>query len=269
MAQFGCELAKEKAAHPVRGERQETLSMLAAFRATVDTGRNSPRHVADASDKFLLAIGTYKDSASGRPCRNFAGGVIVFVAPHSSDLWTLGNQIVDARDNLATCTNRATGVAVAYRFNNTVDGSRELLPAVGANEQHFFVTVCRYLAGSISILAAPHIGDFRALSFQIVDTGNHLAVRARRATGVAAIHRMDDIANGSLKLLTAIRANKQCLFVAACSDFAGSEGVLSAPHGCNFRALSSHIIDAGDSFLGIDSVGVHSKLSFSSYFRGL
>lgn len=100
-----------------------TEDMLAAFRATVDTGRNSPRHVADASDKFLLAIGTYKDSASGRPCRNFAGGVIVFVAPHSSDLWTLGNQIVDARDNLATCTNRATGVAVAYRFNNTVDGS--------------------------------------------------------------------------------------------------------------------------------------------------
>ena len=185
-----------------------TEDMLAAFRATVDTGRNSPRHVADASDKFLLAIGTYKDSASGRPCRNFAGGVIVFVAPHSSDLWTLGNQIVDARDNLATCTNRATGVAVAYRFNNTVDGSRELLPAVGANEQHFFVTVCRYLAGSVSILAAPHIGDFRALSFQIVDTGNHLAVRARRATGVAAIHRMDDIVNRSLKLLLAVRADE-------------------------------------------------------------
>lgn len=116
-----------------------TEDMFAAFRATVDTGRNSPRHVADASDKFLLAIGTYKDSASGRPCRNFAGGVIVFVAPHSSDLWTLGNQIVDARDNLATCTNRATGVAVAYRFNNTVDGSRELLPAVGANEEHFLL----------------------------------------------------------------------------------------------------------------------------------
>lgn len=93
--------------------------------------------------------------------------------------------------------------------------------------------------------------------------------------------RVDDIANGRLKLLSAIRTYKDGLFVAACRCFAGREGVLVTPHGSSHRAFGSHVIDAGDNFLGIGSVGVdvgvdvgvhsgfHNKLSFSSYFRGL
>ena len=68
--------------------------------------------------------------------------------------------------------------------------------------------------------------------------------------------RVDNIANGRLKLLSAIRAYKDGLFVAACSYFAGRASVLVTPHGSSHRAFGSQIVDAGDNFLGIGSVGV-------------
>jgi len=81
--------------------------------------------------------------------------------------------------------------------------------------------------------------------------------------------RVDDIANGRLKLLSAIRTYKDGLFVAACRCFAGRASILVTPHGSSHRAFGSQIVDAGNDILGIDSVGIHGKLSFSSYFRGL
>lgn len=57
--------------------------------------------------------------------------------------------------------------------------------------------------------------------------------------------------------------------VAAYRYFAGGVCVLGTPHSGNLWTFGSQIVDAGNDILGIDGVGIHSKLSFSSYFRGL
>ena len=101
-----------------------------AIGAASNTGRNSPRHVVDACHKLLFAIGAHKNGASGRTGRNFAGGVIVLAAPHSSSFWIHGRQIVDAGNSLATCTNRATGIVMQQRIDDVANGSLKLLFAV-------------------------------------------------------------------------------------------------------------------------------------------
>lgn len=110
-----------------------------AIGAASNTGRNSPRHVVDACHKLLFAIGAHKNGASGRTGRNFAGGVIVLAAPHSSSFWIHGRQIVDAGNSLATCTNRATGIVMQQRIDDVANGSLKLLFAVDG-----VVTVHKY-----------------------------------------------------------------------------------------------------------------------------
>ena len=159
------------------------------------TGCNSPRHGANACHELFLTIRAYEDSASFRTSGNFAGSIIVLVAPHGRDLGILGSQIVDAGNNLTTCANRATGMVVHQGFNDIANRSLKFLLAVGAYEPRFLVAAYRYFAGGVCVLETPHSG--------------------------------------------------------------------------NLRTLGSQIVDAGNDILGIDGVGIHSKLSFSSYFRGL
>ena len=159
------------------------------------TGCNSPRHGANACHKLFLTIRAYEDSSSFRTSRNFAGSVIVLVALQRNNFRTLGSQIIDSGNNLATCTNRATGMVVHQGFNDIANRSLKFLLAVGAYEPRFLVAAYRYFAGGVCVLGTPHSG--------------------------------------------------------------------------NLWTFGSQIVDAGNDILGIDGVGIHSKLSFSSYFRGL
>ena len=159
------------------------------------TGCNSPRHGANACHELFFAIRAYEDSSSFRTSGNFAGSVIVLVAPHRNNLRTLGSQIIDSGNNLATCANRATCAAILYGMNYIADRSFKLLLTIWAYESRFFVIACRCFARGVCVLGTPHSG--------------------------------------------------------------------------NLRTLGSQIVDAGNDILGIDSVGIHGKLSFSSYFRGL
>jgi len=135
-----------------------------AIGAASNTGRNSPRHVVDACHKLLFAIGAHKNGASGRTSRNFAGGVIVLAAPHSSSFWIHGRQIVDAGNSLATRTNRATGIVMQQRIDDVANGSLKLLFAVGTDKPCHFVVACRYLIWRASVFAAPHVGCLVAKS---------------------------------------------------------------------------------------------------------
>ena len=91
------------------------------------TGCNSPRHGANACHKLFLTIRAYEDSSSFRTSRNFAGSVIVLVAPQRNNFRTLGSQIIDSGNNLATCANRATCMVVHQGFNDIANRSLKIL----------------------------------------------------------------------------------------------------------------------------------------------
>ena len=67
--------------------------------------------------------------------------------------------------------------------------------------------------------------------------------------------------NTGFKLLLTIWAYEPRFLVAAYRYFAGGVCVLGTPHSGNLRTLGSQIVDAGNDILGIDGVGIHSKLS--------
>ena len=111
------------------------------------TGCNSPRHGANACHELFLTIRAYEDSSSFRTSRNFAGSVIVLVAPHRNNLRTLGSQIIDSGNNLATCANRATGITTLQGPCNMENTGFKLLLTIGAYEPRFLVAAYRYFAG--------------------------------------------------------------------------------------------------------------------------
>ena len=160
-------------------------------------------------------------------------------------------------------------MVVHQGFNDIANRSLKFLLAVGAYEPYLLVVTCRYFTGREIVLIAPHGSGHRALGSQIIDTRNNLATCANRATCAAILYGMNYIADRSFKLLLTIGAYEPRFLVAAYRYFAGGVCVLETPHSGNLRTLGSQIVDAGNDILRIDGVGIHSKLSFSSYFRGL
>ena len=122
------------------------------------TGCNSPRHGANACHKLFLTIRAYENSSSFRTSRNFAGSVIVLVAPQRNNFRTLGSQIIDSGNNLATCANRATGMVVRQGFNDIANRSLKFLLAIWAYEPRFLVAAYRYFAG-VYVFLALHIAE--------------------------------------------------------------------------------------------------------------
>jgi hypothetical protein len=225
--------------------------------------------IANRSLKFLLAVGAYEPYLLVVACRYFTGRAIVLVTPHGSGHRALGSQIIDTRNNLATCANRATGTAILYGMNYIADRSFKLLLTIGAYEPRFLVAACRYFAGGVCVLCTPHSENLRTLGSQIIDAGDNLKTCANRATGITTHQGPCDMENTGFKLLLTIGAYEPRFLVAAYRYFARGVCVLETPHSGNLRTLGSQIVDAGNDILGIDGVGIHSKLSFSSYFRGL
>lgn len=225
--------------------------------------------IANGSLKLLLAIGAYKPCLLVVTCRYFTGRASVFVAPHGSGHRTLGSQIIDAGYDFATCANRATGAAILYGMSHIANGSFKLLFAVRTYKDDLFVVACGYFAGSACVLAAPHSGSLRAHGSQIIETGDDLDTCANRATGITTHQGPCDMENAGFKLLLTIGAHEPRFLVAAYRYFAGGVCVLGTPHGGNLRTLGSQIVDAGNDILGMDGAGIHDRLSFSSYFRGL
>jgi hypothetical protein len=138
--------------------------------------------IANRSLKFLLAVGAYEPYLLVVACRYFTGRAIVLVTPHGSGHRALGSQIIDTRNNLATCANRATCTAILYGMNYIADRSFKLLLTIGAYEPRFLVAACRYFAGGVCVLCTPHSENLRTLGSQIIDTRNNLAIWKARAS---------------------------------------------------------------------------------------
>jgi hypothetical protein len=226
-------------------------------------------NIANRSLKFLLAVGAYEPRFLVVACRYFTGRAIVLVTPHGSGHRALGSQIIDTRNNLATCANRATCAAIFCGMNYIADRSFKLLLAIRTYKDNLFVVACGYFAGRADILAAPHGGSLGAYGGQIIDARDDLKTCANRTTGITTHQGPCDMENTGFKLLLTIGAFEPRFLVAAYRYFAGGVCVLGTPHSGNLRTLGSQIIDAGNNILRIDGVGIHDFLSFSSDFRGL
>lgn len=185
------------------------------------TGCNSPRHGANACHELFLTIRAYEDSSSFRTSRNFAGSVIVLVAPHRNNLRTLGSQIIDSGNNLATCANRATCAAIFCGMTYIADRSFKLLLAIRTYKDNLFVVACGYFAGRADILAAPHGGSLGAYGGQIIDARDNLDTCANRATGITTLQGPCNMENTGFKLLLTIGAYEPRFLVAAYRYFAG------------------------------------------------
>ena len=237
--------------------------------------------IANGSLKLLFAVGTDKPCHFVVACRYLIWRASVFAAPHVGCCRALSSQVVDSGNHFQTTTNGTTGAVMHQRVDDIANGRLKLLSAIRTYKDGLFVAACRCFAGRASILVAPHGGCFRAFGSQIVDAGNNLFTCTNRATSVTVHYRTNNTKDFAFKFLPTVWANKCELSSASRSHFTGREGVLVTPHGSSHRAFGSHVIDAGDNFLGIGSVGVdvgvdvgvhsgfHNKLSFSSYFRGL
>lgn len=160
-------------------------------------------------------------------------------------------------------------MVVHQGFNNIANRSLKFLLAVGAYEPRFLVVACRYFTGRADILAAPHGGSLGAYGGQIIDARDDLKTCANRTTGITTHQGPCDMENTGFKLLLTIGAFEPRFLVAAYRYFAGGVCVLGTPHSGNLRTLGSQIVDTGNDVLGIDGVGIHGRLSLSSYFRGL
>jgi hypothetical protein len=225
--------------------------------------------IANRSLKFLLAVWAYEPYLLVVACRYFTGRAIVLVTPHGSGHRALGSQIIDTRNNLATCANRATCTAILYGMNYIADRSFKLLLTIGAYEPRFLVAACRYFAGGVCVLCTPHSENLRTLGSQIIDARDDLDTCTNRATGITTHQGPCGMENTGFKLLLTIGAYEPRFLVAAYRYFARGVCVLGTPHSGNLRTLGSQIVDARNDILGIDSIGIHGRLSFSSYFRGL
>ena len=115
--------------------------------------------IANRSLKFLLAVWAYEPCFLVVACRYFTGRAIVLITPHGSGHRELGSQIIDTRNNLATCANRATCAAILYGMNYIADRSFKLLLTIGAYEPRFLVAAYRYFAGGGYVFLALHIAE--------------------------------------------------------------------------------------------------------------